>query len=70
MFNLPVEQSPEITPHGFVSANYPGANAETVAESLATPVEQEPSGIENLFTTSRKARTVARHHADLETDPI
>lgn len=50
MYYLPVEQSPEITPPTVViSATYPGANAEIVAESLATPIEQELSGIENLL---------------------
>ncbi len=47
---LPVEQSPEITPPTVViEANYPGADAETVSESIATPIEQELSGIENLI---------------------
>lgn len=50
MYYLPVEQSPEITPPTVViTATYPGANAEIVAESLATPIEQELSGIENLI---------------------
>ncbi|MBZ0122979.1 MAG: efflux RND transporter permease subunit, partial [Roseovarius sp.] len=50
MYFLPVEQSPEITPPTVdISAHYPGANAETVAESLAAPIEQELSGIENLL---------------------
>jgi hydrophobe/amphiphile efflux-1 (HAE1) family protein len=50
MFSLPVEQSPEITPPTVdIIASYPGANAETVAESIATPIEQELSGIENLL---------------------
>jgi len=47
---LPVEQSPEITPPTVViETNYPGADAETVSESIATPIEQELSGIENLL---------------------
>ena len=47
---LPVEQSPEITPPTVViEANYPGADAETVSESIATPIEQELSGIEDLL---------------------
>ncbi|GMW00388.1 MAG: multidrug efflux RND transporter permease subunit [Candidatus Hydrogenedentota bacterium] len=50
MYFLPVEQSPEITPPTVeILAHYPGANAETVAESLAAPIEQELSGIENLL---------------------
>ncbi|NUM54619.1 MAG: multidrug efflux RND transporter permease subunit [Candidatus Hydrogenedentes bacterium] len=47
---LPIEQSPEITPPTVdITARYPGANAEVVAESVATPIEQELSGIENLL---------------------
>jgi len=50
MYFMPVEQSPEITPPTVdITARYPGANAETVAESLAAPIEQELSGIENLL---------------------
>ncbi|MBI5092427.1 MAG: multidrug efflux RND transporter permease subunit [Candidatus Hydrogenedentes bacterium] len=50
LFSLPVEQSPQITPPTvIVNAVYPGANAETVSESLAAPIEQELSGIDNLL---------------------
>lgn len=50
IYFLPIEQSPEITPPTvIVQANYPGANAETVADSIATPIEQELSGIEDLI---------------------
>jgi multidrug efflux pump len=50
LYFLPVEQSPEITPPTVVvMARYPGADAETVAESLATPIEEQLSGIENLL---------------------
>ncbi|MBI2435828.1 MAG: efflux RND transporter permease subunit, partial [Candidatus Hydrogenedentes bacterium] len=50
IYLLPIEQSPEITPPTVeLVARYPGADAETVAESLAAPIEQELSGIENLL---------------------
>jgi hydrophobe/amphiphile efflux-1 (HAE1) family protein len=50
LYNLPIEQSPEITPPTVqIQARYPGANAETVAQSIAAPIEQELSGIENLL---------------------
>jgi hydrophobe/amphiphile efflux-1 (HAE1) family protein len=50
LYTLPVEQSPEITPPTVqIQAVYPGANAETVAQSIAAPIEQELSGIENLL---------------------
>jgi hydrophobe/amphiphile efflux-1 (HAE1) family protein len=58
---LPVEQSPEITPPTVViEANYPGADAETVSESIATPIEQELSGIENLIYYQSTATNTGR----------
>ncbi|HMZ52729.1 MAG TPA: efflux RND transporter permease subunit, partial [Candidatus Sumerlaeota bacterium] len=48
--SLPIAHFPEITPPTVqISAVYPGANAETVAESLAAPIEQELSGANNLL---------------------
>ena len=47
---LPVAQYPEITPPTIrISATYPGADAQTVAESVAGPIEQELSGVQNLI---------------------
>lgn len=47
---LPVARFPEIAPPTVqVSTQYPGADAETVAESVAAPIEQELSGINNLL---------------------
>ncbi len=47
---LPVAQYPEITPPTVVIvANYPGASAETVARTVAAPIEEQLSGIENLM---------------------
>ncbi|MEL7449858.1 MAG: efflux RND transporter permease subunit, partial [Pseudomonadota bacterium] len=50
MSALPVAQYPEITPPMVsVSANYTGANAIAVEESVATPVEQKVNGVENMI---------------------
>src|SRR5947209_1073007 len=53
VFTLPVTQYPEITPPTVeVSASYPGANAEVVADTVAAPVEQQVNGVENMMYMS------------------
>ena len=47
---LPVAQYPDVTPPTVqVAAIYPGANAETVAKTVATPIEQEVNGVEGMI---------------------
>ena len=49
-FFLPVSQYPEVVPPTVtVSAVYPGASAETVAETVANPIEQEINGVEGML---------------------
>lgn len=49
-FTLPIEQYPQVAPPTIqVTANYPGANAETVAATVATPIEQEVNGVEGML---------------------
>ena len=48
--SLPVSQYPEIAPPTIqVTAAYPGANAETVARTVATPIEQEINGVRDML---------------------
>src|SRR5262245_33547980 len=47
---LPVAQYPEVAPPTVsVTANFPGANAQDVAKDVATPIEQEINGVENMI---------------------
>ena len=47
---LPTAKFPEITPPTVeVSADYPGASASVVAETVAAPIEQEVNGVENMI---------------------
>ena len=50
---LPIAQYPQIAPPTVVvTANYPGANAETLAETVAAPLEQAINGIEGMIYMS------------------
>ena len=47
---LPIAQYPDITPPTMViAASYPGASAETLAKTVAAPIEEQLSGVENLM---------------------
>jgi multidrug efflux pump len=53
---LPIAQYPEITPPTVtISANFPGASAETLAKTVAAPIEEQLSGIEGLLYYSSTA---------------
>ncbi len=53
---LPVAQYPEVAPPVVqVSATYPGANAKTVADIVAIPIEQEVNGVEKMLYMSSRS---------------
>ncbi len=56
LFALPITQYPAIAPPTVVvSTVYPGANAEVVAETVATPIEQEVNGVEDMLYMSSQS---------------
>ncbi len=56
VFTLPVAQYPEVTPPTvLVTAVYPGANAQTVRDTVAAPIEEQVSGVEGMMYMSSQS---------------
>lgn len=71
---LPVSLYPEIAPPTIqVSATYPGANAETVLNSVVAPIEEQINGVEGMTymtsTASNSGRASIQVFFELGTDP-
>ncbi len=74
MLGLPIAQFPKIVPPEiFIQANYVGADAQTIEQSVATPIEQQMSGVDNMnYMYSVNANNGLMRmfiNFDLKTDP-
>ena len=74
MTQLPVEQYPTITPvQVTVQATYPGADSKTLADSVASPIEAQINGVDNMLymssTSSANGQLVLTVYFALNTDP-
>jgi multidrug efflux pump len=56
LFKLPISEYPEIVPPTVVvRATYPGANPKVIAETVATPLEEQINGVEGMLYTSSQS---------------
>jgi multidrug efflux pump len=56
MGSLPISEYPEVVPPSvIVTAQFPGANPETIAETVANPIEEQIEGVENMLYMSSQA---------------
>jgi HAE1 family hydrophobic/amphiphilic exporter-1 len=74
MLSLPVAQFPSIVPPEIqVSATYPGADAQTLEQSVATPLEAQISGVDNMAymysVNANNGQTSITVDFDVKTDP-
>jgi hydrophobe/amphiphile efflux-1 (HAE1) family protein len=73
LFSLPIEQYPNITPPLIqVTSTYTGANAETMSDTVAAPLEQQINGVENMIymssQNSANGSSVISVYFDIGTD--
>jgi HAE1 family hydrophobic/amphiphilic exporter-1 len=75
VFQLPIAQYPNIAPpEMLLTATYPGADALTLEQSVATPIEQQMSGVDNMIymysiSQASGGQMQLRVDFDLTTDP-
>ena len=69
LVGLPIAQYPEVAPPTVqVTATYPGANAVTVAETVATPIELEVNGVERMLYMASKCTNDGQMMLDVTFD--
>src|SRR5277367_2792324 len=74
MLGLPTAQFPNIVPPEIqVQATYPGADAQTLEQSVATPIEQQMSGVNNMnymySLNANNGQSTLYIDFDIKTDP-
>jgi multidrug efflux pump len=63
---LPIAEYPEITPPTVrVTANYPGANAQVIADTVAAPIEQQVVGVEGMLYMSSQSNNDGSYTLDV-----
>src|SRR5437762_11125847 len=63
---LPIAQYPQITPPTVrVTAIYPGANAQVVADTVAAPIEQQVNGVEGMLYMSSQSSNDGSYALDV-----
>ncbi len=61
MFQLPVSEYPDVTPPSIiVNAQFPGANPKVIAETVATPLEEQINGVEGMLYMYSQSTTDGR----------
>src|SRR6516164_5468043 len=71
MLGLPVAQFPKVVPPEiFIQANYVGTDAQTIEQSVATPIEQQMSGVDYMYSINANNGLMRMFvNFDLQTDP-
>jgi hydrophobic/amphiphilic exporter-1 (mainly G- bacteria), HAE1 family len=74
MIGLPIAQFPKVVPPEiFIQANYVGADAQTIEQSVATPIEQQMSGVDNMnymySNNANNGQITLTVNFDIKTDP-
>jgi multidrug efflux pump len=66
LFFLPIEQFPNILPPQInVQTVYPGASAQTVANSIASPIEQQVNGVENMIYMNSNSSSTGNYNLNV-----